>query len=225
VRDARVARLFDAVLTVTEEVELERVLERIIVAARDLLGVRYAALGVLAEADEGLAQFVHTGMTDAEVAAIGHLPRGLGLLGAVVHEPRALRLDDLPSDPRAVGLPRNHPPMRDFLGVPVRIGERVYGSIYLSEKRDGSSFTAEDEDLVVGLAAVAGTAISGARLVAELRAREAWRDAVATITSAVLTGASSRAVHEEVVGVVRDLLEADGVALVVEDAGVTEVVA
>ena len=156
-------------------------------AARDLLGARYAALGVLGH-DGQLEQFVHAGMDDDLVAAIGDLPRGRGILGLLISEPVPIRLADLSDHPASAGFPPGHPPMGSFLGVPVRIGEEVFGNLYLTERIAGGEFTAEDEELAIALAAAAGAAIANARRFTESEQRRRWLDASAELTPLLLSG-------------------------------------
>jgi signal transduction histidine kinase len=224
VQDPRVARLLDAVLAVTGDLDLESVLGRVVEAACALVGARYGALGVLGET-EGLSSFVHRGIDDEQVARIGHLPEGRGVLGALVDDPEVLRLEDLSDDPRSVGFPAHHPPMRGFLGAPIRVREEVFGNLYLTEKVDGSPFTPQDEDLVVGLAAVAGVAIANARMVDDLRRREVWRDAVLDIAVSVLSGEPSEVAERRVVEEANRLLGGDGAAIIAARPGGTEVLA
>ena len=125
--------------------ELEQILPRLVQSACDLTGARYGAIGVLDEPGNKLAQFITAGLGDDERAAIGDLPTGRGILGVLITDARPLRLSDIGSDPRSVGFPPNHPPMRTFLGVPVIAGGSVFGNLYLTEKRDGGDFTEADE--------------------------------------------------------------------------------
>jgi signal transduction histidine kinase len=167
------------------ELTLPVVLRRIAEAARDLVQARYAALGVLGP-DGGLEQFIHVGVDEETAARIGHLPEGKGLLGALIDDPRAIRLTNLADDPRSVGFPEGHPPMKSFLGVPIRIRDEVYGNLYLTE-REGGPFTAEDEELVAALAATAASAIDNARLYAEAGRRQRWLEASTEITRQLLS--------------------------------------
>src|ERR1700733_14127094 len=137
---------------VAGELSLPVVLRQIVGAARDLLGARYAALGVLGR-DGGLGQFVHAGMDEELVARVGDLPRGRGILGLLISAPVPIRLADLAAHPASTGFPPEHPPMTSFLGVPIRIGEKIFGHLYQTERRDGGEFTAEDEELALALAA------------------------------------------------------------------------
>ena len=161
----RLRTLLDTGLAITSELSLDAVLERIVVAAADLTGARYAALGVIDHTGTALERFVTHGI-DADLhARIGELPRGRGILGALIRDAQTLRLRDLGQDPRAVGFPPNHPPMHSFLGVPIMLRSVAYGNLYLTEKDDGDTdFDEVDEDLVQLLAAQAAVAIENARL-------------------------------------------------------------
>jgi signal transduction histidine kinase len=164
-------RFLDALLTVGSELDLEAVLQRIVDAAAELVDARYAALGVVNEARNGLSNFVWTGLTEEQRERIGDLPTGHGILGLLITDARPLRLDDLGTHPASSGFPPHHPPMHTFLGVPVRVRDEVFGNLYLTEKRDGTPFTEADEELVLALATAAGITIDNARLhgrVAEL---------------------------------------------------------
>jgi signal transduction histidine kinase len=179
-------RLLDAVVSVADGLELESTLRRIVRAASDLTSAPFAALGVLGE--DGLHKsFVHTGMDPAAVSLIGHLPRGHGVLGHITRVGRAVRVADIAAHPASMGFPEGHPPMRSFLGVPVGIGERVVGNLYLADKPGG--FTAEDEDVVVALAAAAAVAVDNAGLYEDARRRERWMAAAQEVSTAMLSGA------------------------------------
>jgi signal transduction histidine kinase len=181
----RLRGLLRANALVAGDLSLPVVLRQIVGAARDLLGARYAALGVLGR-DGELEQFVHAGMDDALVAAIGDLPSGHGILGLLTSEPVPIRLADLSAHPAAAGFPAGHPPMGSFVGVPVRIGEEVFGNLYLTERSAGGEFTADDEELAIALAAAAGAAIANARRFAESEQRRRWLDASAQLTPLLL---------------------------------------
>src|SRR5580692_1271444 len=183
----RLRGLLRANALVAGDLSLPVVLRQIVGAARDLLGARYAALGVLGR-DGELEQFVHAGMDDDLVAAIGELPRGRGVLGLLIREPAPIRLASLSDHPAAAGFPPGHPPMGSFLGVPVRIGEDVFGNLSLTERIAGGEFTADDEQLAIALAAAAGAAIANARRYAESEQRRRWLDASAQLTPLLLAG-------------------------------------
>jgi GAF domain-containing protein len=161
---SQLRRLLDAVMVVGSELDLATILRTITESARDLVDAEYAALGVLDEGRTHLEQFVTAGIDDATRAAIGELPKGHGLLGLLITDPRPVRLPDIGEHPDRYGFPPNHPPMTTFLGVPVRVRGEVFGNLYLTEKRRGEVFTDVDEELVVGLAGAAGIAIQNARL-------------------------------------------------------------
>ncbi|WP_142368345.1 GAF domain-containing protein, partial [Klebsiella pneumoniae] len=129
-----------------EELSLPLVLRRIVEAAARVAGARYAALGVLGP-DGLLEQFVHSGIDQDAATLIGQLPQGRGVLGAVIAHPDPIRLDVIADDPRSSGFPPGHPPMTGFLGVPVRVRDVVYGNLYLTDRRDGRTFTDEDVEL------------------------------------------------------------------------------
>ena len=165
----RLASLVDALLSVGSDLSLPDVLHRIVEAAVSLVDARYGALGVLDEARVGLAEFVNVGIDAGQAAAIGHLPEGHGILGLLILEPSPLRLGDLSAHPDSFGFPPGHPPMRSFLGVPIRIRDKVYGNLYLTEKQGAFEFSAEDEALVLSLAGAAAIAIDNARLYERVR--------------------------------------------------------
>ncbi|MGH2934135.1 MAG: GAF domain-containing protein, partial [Gaiellaceae bacterium] len=160
----RMRALVEAGIALSSELSLDAVLQKLIETAATLTGARYAALGVLDPTGARLERFVTTGIDDATHRAIGDLPTGRGILGVLIRDARPLRLHDLGEDPRSVGFPPGHPPMRSFLGVPVALRGIGYGNLYLTEKEDGGDFGAEDEDAVVLLAAQAAVAIENARL-------------------------------------------------------------
>jgi signal transduction histidine kinase len=163
-------QLLDAVITVGSDLDLEAVLAHIVESAVALVDARYGALGVLDEAGTALAQFITVGLDAPTYAAIGPLPKGHGILGLLIRDPKPIRLPDLAEHPDSYGFPPHHPPMRSFLGVPVRVRDQVFGNLYLTDKTTGEVFTDIDEELVVGLAAAAGVAIENARL--HVRVRE-----------------------------------------------------
>ncbi|HWC09666.1 MAG TPA: GAF domain-containing protein, partial [Acidimicrobiales bacterium] len=162
-------QLLDAVLTVGSDLDLETVLRRIVESAVSLVDARYGALGVLDESGTRLAQFLTVGLDDETYRAIGDLPEGHGILGLLIVEPKPIRLPDLREHPDSYGFPPNHPPMKSFLGVPVRVRDQVFGNLYLTDKTSAEGFTDIDEELGVALAAAAGVAIENARLHALVR--------------------------------------------------------
>ena len=211
----RLRGLLRASREIASDLALPHVLRRIIEAARELVQARYAALGVLSP-DSGLEQFIHVGVDDATVARIGHLPEGKGLLGALIDDPRPIRLGTITDDPRSVGFPDHHPAMKSFLGVPIRIRDEVYGNLYLTE-REGGEFTAEDEELVSALAATAATAIENARLYDEARRRQLWLEASTEITRQLLSTEGEPPLRV-IARRLHDMAEADVVTVVLPTA-------
>jgi signal transduction histidine kinase len=204
----RAHALLEAVVAVGSNLDLEIVLRRIVEAAIGLVNARYGALGVVGEAGV-LAEFIPVGLDEAEIARIHHWPEGRGLLGELITSPRPLRLPDISADARSSGFPAGHPPMRSFLGVPVRIRGEVYGNLYLTEKENGGQFDDEDEAIVVALAAAAGVAIENARLYEEARRRQRWLQASAEVTRLLLSGADPGEVLDLVTQQVLDMSGAD----------------
>lgn len=156
--------LVEAGIAIGSELSLDAVLQKLVQTAAELTRARYAALGVIDASGEALAQFITHGLTHEERAAIGDLPRGRGILGVLIHDAVSLRLHDIGDDPRSVGFPPHHPPMRTFLGVPVKLRGVAYGNLYLTEKADDADFDGDDEEIVTLLAAQAAVAIENARL-------------------------------------------------------------
>lgn len=157
-------RLLDVGHDLVSELDLESVLRQVLAVGRELTGARYAALGILDQRREELERFVHVGIDEETARAIGPLPRGRGILGELIRDPRPLRLPAVSEHPRSYGFPPGHPEMRSFLGVPIRVRGEVYGNLYLSEKEDGPEFDESDEQAVVVLAEWAAIAIDNARL-------------------------------------------------------------
>ena len=204
----RYERLLEAGLALGAELSLPVALQRIVELAAELAGARYGALGVLGR-DGRISEFITTGVTAAERAAIGHIPVGRGILGVLIDDARPLRLHDIAEDPRSVGFPANHPPMRSFLGVPVTARGRVYGNLYLTEKHGGEDFDADDERALVLLAAQAGVAIENAHLYEEAHDRAQRLEAVRAITTAILAGTDTAELLGLVVRHARALVGAD----------------
>jgi signal transduction histidine kinase len=197
---------------VTGDLSLPAVLRRIVDAARELVDAQYAAIGVVAPGG-GLAEFVHSGMPEDDVARIGHLPEGKGLLGALLADPAPIRLRRIADDSRSAGFPPGHPPMDSFLGVPIRVREEVFGRLYLSESGRGQ-FSAEDEELLTALAATAGVAIENARLYESARSRGEWLQASAAVTRQLLSDKTDAdATLQLIAERSRDITEADVVAV------------
>jgi signal transduction histidine kinase len=162
--EARLRALLEATVALTSELSLEALLQRVVEVAASITGARYAALGVIDESGVALERFVTTGIDAETHEAIGDLPHGRGILGVLIRDAAPLRLHDLGADPRSVGFPPNHPPMRSFLGVPIVLRGVAFGNLYLTEKAGGEDFDETDEELVTLLAAQAAVAIENARL-------------------------------------------------------------
>ena len=210
----RVYALLEAVVAVGANLDLETVLKQIVEAAITLVRARYGALGVIGDGGR-LAEFVPVGLADEQIAGIHHWPEGLGLLGALISDPRPLRLPDIAASPNSHGFPAGHPPMRSFLGVPIRVRAEVYGNLYLTEKEGGADFDAEDEALLVALAAAAGVAIDNARLYEEARRQQRWLRASTEVTRRLLSGARSDEVLALITQQTLDMSGADLVVLAV----------
>jgi signal transduction histidine kinase len=174
--EERFRRLLSAGVSIYSQHTLAAVLQEVVDTAREVVGARYAALGVLDEAGTGLAEFVTSGLDEAARTRIGALPRGHGLLGLVISERRPIRTADLNHDPRRHGFPPHHPPMKSFLGVPITTGETVFGNLYLTEKTAAMEFDAEDERIAVLLASQAAVAVENTRLLDQVRAMQRQRD-------------------------------------------------
>jgi signal transduction histidine kinase len=179
----RFERLLAAGVAIFSRHDLEHVLQEVVDAAREVVGARYAALGVLAEDRETLVQFVTSGLDEATRNRIGDLPRGRGLLGHVIREAKPIRTADINRHPQRFGFPPHHPPMKSFLGVPVKGRVGAFGNLYLTEKIDAAEFSDEDEAIAVLLASQAAVAVDNARLhgeseqlVGQIRAMQRQRD-------------------------------------------------
>ena len=184
----RVNALFEAVVAVGTNLDIEVVLREIVEAAVKLVDARYGAMGVIGEGGR-LAEFIPVGLSEHEIAAIHHWPEGRGLLGALITDPKPMRIPDLGEHALSSGFPPGHPPMRSFLGVPIRVRDEVYGNLYLTEKKGSVEFDEEDAAVVGALAAAAGVAIENARLYDEARRRQRWLTASADVTRMLLSGA------------------------------------
>jgi signal transduction histidine kinase len=212
----RMDGLVEAMLSVTAGLDLDQTLRTIVHTAITLVDAHYGALGVRGD-DDQLDQFLYEGIDEDIRARIGDLPRGHGVLGLLCTQPKPIRLDNLATHPSSVGFPPQHPPMRTFLGVPVRIREEVFGNLYLTEKAGGQPFTEDDEVIVQALAAAAGTAIDNARLYQSSRARQAWIAATRDIATEFLAGTDSERVLGHVVEHARVLTDSHHAALAVPD--------
>ncbi|MEV5751647.1 GAF domain-containing protein [Actinoallomurus sp. NPDC052308] len=222
----RVHALLEAVVSIGSDLELETVLRRIVEAATTLVEARYGALGVIGDGGR-LVQFITVGVGEEGIAEIGHWPHGEGILGLLIKEPHPLRLPDLAAHPESAGFPVGHPPMRRFLGVPIRVREEIFGNLYLTEKAGGGEFDEDDESVVTALATAAGVAIENARLYQEARRRERWLQASAEVSTTLLSGTEAGDVIELVAERAREICDADMamVALVAGGELVVETVA
>jgi signal transduction histidine kinase len=207
--EARLGHLLEAVLAVGSDLDLQHVLRRIVEAATNLVDARYGALGVLTLDGRSLSQFITVGIDDEELARIGAFPRGHGVLGQLITKPQPLRLPDIGAHGSSYGFPPNHPPMHTFLGVPVRVGDEVFGNLYLTEKAGGEQFTEDDENIVIALAAAAGVAVQNARRYDESRRRGAWMEAGREVSTSILSGAAATDVLAIVAERAREVVDAD----------------
>ena len=189
----RLDGLVEAMLVVTSGLELDETLRTIVHTAIDLVDASFGALGVRGD-DHELLEFIYEGIDEEARELIGHLPEGRGVLGVLLDDPKPIRLDNISHHAASVGFPANHPPMRTFLGVPVRIRDEVFGNLYLTEKADGQPFSEDDEVLVQALAAAAGIAIDNARLYQQSKLRQSWIEATRDIGTELLGGTDPAAV-------------------------------
>ena len=201
----RLRLLLDAVIAIAGDLSLDSVLRRIVESAAQLVQAEYAALGVLgAGSARRLQAFVTYGMSPEQRARIGDLPLGHGILGLLIDRPEPLRLHDIAEHSASYGFPAEHPPMRSFLGVPIRIRDKVFGNLYLTEKKGGGDFTEQDEAIVVALGAAAGVVIENARLYAEAARREEWLEATAEITAEITASLLGPVTRDEALQTVAD---------------------
>ena len=214
----RLTALLDAVMAVTADLELSEVLTRIVRSACELVDAKYGALGVLGPDREQLVEFVTRGLTKEEHEAIGDLPRGHGVLGLLIREPRPRRLPDLAGHPESYGFPPNHPPMHSFLGAPVRIRDEVFGNLYLTEKQGAAEFTTDDEAILVALAAAAGIAIDNARQYELSRRQRRWLQTTGEVTQLLLEGRAEGSAMDFLAQRTRELSEAQLAIVALYDA-------
>ncbi|KAB7757324.1 histidine kinase [Mycolicibacterium mucogenicum DSM 44124] len=212
----RLDGLVEAMLTVTSGLELDETLRTIVRTAIELIDARYGALGVRGT-DHELVEFVYEGIDEETRCKIGPLPQGRGVLGALIDEPKPIRLEDIRTHPASVGFPEHHPPMRTFLGVPVRIRDEVFGNLYLTEKASGQPFSEDDEVLAQALAAAAGIAIDNARLYRQSQQRQAWIEATRDIGTALLSGTEPSLVFRQIAEEARSLTDADATLIAVPE--------
>jgi signal transduction histidine kinase len=212
----RLSALLEAVVGIGSDLELSATLERIVVAACRLVDARYGALGVIGR-NGTLSEFITHGLSEAEHRRIGHLPTGRGVLGVLIKDPRPVRLPDIGRHEQSYGFPANHPVMRSFLGVPVRVRDQVFGNLYLTEKQGAAEFTESDEQIVVALAAAAGVAIDNARLYAAAGLRQRWLEATAEITNLLVGEVQRTAALQLVASRARDVADAELAAVMLYD--------
>jgi signal transduction histidine kinase len=220
----RLRSLLDAVVGIGTDLDLHSTLERIVIAACRLTDAEYGALGVIGP-DRTLVEFVTNGMSPENHRLIGDLPRGHGILGLLIEDPRPIRLPEISAHPRAYGFPPHHPMMHSFLGLPVRIRDHVFGNLYLAQKRGGGEFTDDDEELMAALSVAAGAAIENARLYAQMRRRQRWLEAAAEITGVLLGEVNRTTALQLVADRAREVAEAEATLVMIftEDAGMLTV--
>ena len=204
----RMHGLLEAVVAIGSGLDLESTLKRIVEAAIRLVDAQYGALGVIGEGQR-LAEFVPVGLDEARISKIDHWPEGRGLLGLLIRDSRPLRLANIAASPDSSGFPEGHPPMKSFLGVPVRVRDEVFGNLYLTEKQGGGAFTEDDEAVLVALGSAAGVAIENARLYDAARRQQQWMQANAEVATTLLSGADPDEVLAAVTRQVRELSHAD----------------
>ena len=207
----RMRALLEAVVAIGSGLDLESTLRRIVETAVDLVDATYGALGVIGEGNR-LAEFIPVGLSEEEIGRVHHWPEGRGLLGLLIEDPRPLRLADICEHPASSGFPDGHPPMRSFLGVPVRVRDEVFGNLYLTNKRGGGEFTEDDEAVLVALGAAAGVAVENARLYEAARLQQRWIQASAEVATRLLSGSQPA---EVLAGITRQALELSGADLAV----------
>ena len=208
----QLARLVAATQAISSDLELPIALHNVVEVACDLVNASYGAIGVISP-DGMLEEFIHVGMSDGIVAALGAPPSGHGLLGAVISDARPIRLEHIARDERSVGFPVGHPPMDSFLGVPVRVGGTVYGNLYLTGSANGS-FDKVDEQIIMTLARMAGSAIANARLYEEARLGQRWIAASEEINQRLLSGELGERDVAPVASLIITLADASFVGLV-----------
>ena len=216
----RMRGLLEAVVAISSGLDLESTLRRIVETAVELVDATYGALGVIGDGDEGakrLAEFIPVGLSEQQIGQIDHWPEGRGLLGLLITDPRPLRLANISDHRESSGFPDGHPPMRSFLGVPVRVRDEVFGNLYLTNKRGGGEFTEDDEAVLTALGAAAGVAVENARLYDAARRSQRWIQASAEVTTALLSGAEPDDVLARITSQARELSGADLAVLALPD--------
>jgi signal transduction histidine kinase len=204
----RLDGLLEAMLVVTSGLELDETLRTIVHTAIELVDAKYGALGVRGH-DHELVEFIYEGIDEEMRRQIGHLPEGRGVLGLLIDDPKPIRLENISNHVASVGFPPNHPSMRTFLGVPVRIRDEVFGNLYLTEKANGQPFSEDDEVLVQALAAAAGIAVDNARLYQKSKTRQSWIEATRDIGTELLSGTDPAGVFRLVADESRSLSGAE----------------
>jgi signal transduction histidine kinase len=212
----RMRGLLGAVVAISSGLDLGPTLRRIVETATELVDATYGAMGVIGS-DGQLAEFIPVGLTEQQIGQIDHWPEGQGLLGLLIKDPRPLRLASISEHAESSGFPAGHPPMRSFLGVPVRVRDEVFGNLYLTNKRGGREFTEEDEKVLLALGAAAGVAVENARLYRAARRSQRWVQASAEVTTALLSGAEPGEVLARITSQARELSDADLAVLALPD--------
>jgi len=216
----RMRGLLEAVVAISSGLDLESTLRRIVETAVVLVDATYGALGVVGDGGEGgrrLAEFIPVGLSEQQIGQIDHWPEGRGLLGLLIHDPRPLRLADMAAHSESSGFPAGHPPMRSFIGVPVRVRDEVFGNLYLTDKHGGGEFTDDDEAVLTALGAAAGVAIENARLYEAARRSQDWVQASAEVATALLSGADPDEALASITTKARELSGADLALLALPD--------
>lgn len=216
--------LLDAVVLISDGLDLRSALDKLVQASCALTGARYGVLGLL-DRDGVVADFVIHGVDQETIGRIESLPTCEGVLGVLVEDPRPLRLTNVADDARAIGFPPNHPHMRSFLGVPLLVDGAVYGNLYLTEKADGEQFTEHDQELLTELARVAGTVVANARTHAASELRHRWLEAGVELSGALQGSVDVSDALHDVAARIREVSGADLVAVVVDGAGGADLVA
>jgi signal transduction histidine kinase len=212
----RMRGLLEAVVAIGSGLDLESTLRRIVETAVGLVDATYGALGVIGDGKR-LAEFIPVGLSQDEIDRIHHWPEGRGLLGLLIDDPGPLRLADITVHSASSGFPDGHPPMRGFLGVPVRIRDVVFGNLYLTNKRGGGDFTEDDETVLVALGAAAAVAVENARLYEAARRQQRWIQASAEVTTRLLSGSAPGEVLAGITWQARELSGADLAVLALPD--------
>src|SRR5215208_6871537 len=230
-QETQLRRLLDVGRALVAELDVEGVLLRILETARELTRARYAALGILDSPKEELERFVFVGIEDETRRLIGPLPRGHGVLGELIRDPRPLRLADVTQHERSYGFPPGHPPMKTFLGVPISIRGEAWGNLYLTDKADGLQFDQADEESAVVLSEWAAIAINNARLYEDVARRRAeleravrGLEATATVARSVGVETDLERVLELIVKRGRALVDARSLLVLLDDGDALRVV-